>query len=396
MIAYLLMGVFAVQTTDSKEGFRRFNNFHTQAVAVNLSRWSEKHEAGMIYDLELWPEVSNLIMFEMAKRAWSVFKSYSNNLCLELARRPHFQDIEVERPKPVEDSYLRLNSYSIDEYAKAPNPITFILSLQDLAAIVETYSELVFGRVQEAVFRYGQLAKFREIQEKVVAWERNIPSFLDWKNTVNDRPPRNWMRLQRDYLESQYQCILMKISWSTASLGPVLIAKLQSIWENGDPYAEARNAAKRVLDIAKESASTTNSRAFHHSNAVRATTLLLQTLLRESQQDHQEKKNQVTEACREAIALCRSLVPAALAKAEDTIEGLLKGYISRAALAPPPPGQPLQFRKDFTATAIGSPASQNAFIDSFGAPFSFPFDTVPMDLFFPTSGYSLSTTNWIP
>jgi hypothetical protein len=175
--------------------------------------------------------------------------------------------------------------------------------------------------------RYAQLGKFREIQKQLSAWERKVPGFLDWRKPASDRSSRAWLKLQRSYLESQYQCILMKISWSTASLDPSLMAKLQSMWEGGDPYADARVAARRVLAIVKDSvATTTASSSLLHSDAVRATTLLLQTLLRNNHQEHPEKKTEVTEACREGIALCRSLVPDALAKAEKTIEKLLDEY----------------------------------------------------------------------
>ena len=72
-------------------------------MAIGLSRWIAGKEPGMFYDPELWPEVSNLVIFEMAKRAWSVFKIYFTNLSLELGDRPYFLDIDVGRPKPVED-----------------------------------------------------------------------------------------------------------------------------------------------------------------------------------------------------------------------------------------------------------------------------------------------------
>lgn len=87
-----------------EEGFRRLLHFQTQAIALNLSLYSEGRDPGVAYDPELWPEVSNLVIFEMAKRAWSLFKVYTNNVCLELGRRAPFYELEVRKPKPVDDT----------------------------------------------------------------------------------------------------------------------------------------------------------------------------------------------------------------------------------------------------------------------------------------------------
>jgi len=247
---------------------------------------------------------------------------------------------------------------------------------------VESYSELVFGRMEAGFTRYAQLGKFREIQKQLNAWERKVPGFLDWRKPASERLARTWLKLQRSYLESQYQCIVMKISWSTASLDPSLMAKLQSMWEGGDPYADARVAASRVLDIVKDSVATTPaSTGLLHSDAVRATTLLLQTLLRNNHQEHLEKKAEIIDACREGIALCRSLVPVALAKAEKTIEKLLDEHIERAAKIPPLRDDPVHTQMFPSGTdAVGSP-SQVDHADQSG-PFSFPFDNTPMDHLF--------------
>ena len=86
------------------EGFRRLQQFQTQAIALNLSRYSEGKYPGDVYDPELWPEVSNLVMFEIAKRAWSLFKVYLNNICLDLGRRAPFYNLDVGSPKPVDDT----------------------------------------------------------------------------------------------------------------------------------------------------------------------------------------------------------------------------------------------------------------------------------------------------
>lgn len=135
------------------------------------------------------------------------------------------------------------------------------------------------------------------------------------------------MKLQRNYLESQYQGINMKVKWSTAGLGPLLMGKIQPGWDDGDTYAEAGAAAKRVIEIAKNSVTATTACTPYHSDAIRATTTLLQILLRIGTQEPQEKINEMVATCRGGIALCRSLVPSVLTKAEDTLETLLNGYL---------------------------------------------------------------------
>jgi hypothetical protein len=42
---------------------------------------------------------------------------------------------------------LGLGCSSIDEYGKAPNPVTFILTLQELSVVVLAYAELVLPTV---------------------------------------------------------------------------------------------------------------------------------------------------------------------------------------------------------------------------------------------------------
>ena len=58
---------------------------------------------GCIYKPELWPQVSHLVIFEMAKRAWSLYSLYVTNIFLALDRRPCFPPMQVEPPKPVDD-----------------------------------------------------------------------------------------------------------------------------------------------------------------------------------------------------------------------------------------------------------------------------------------------------
>jgi len=222
---------------------------------------------------------------------------------------------------------LAINASDVAEYGNAPNPVTFVLILQTLATIVENYSQLAFGSTP--VTQYGHFAKLRNIHQQLTEWERTVPAFLDWRQPTKDRTPRRWMTLQRVYLESQYQCLNMKISCSIATLEPVLMAKFQPGWDNGDPYAEARISARRVIDIVQESAAATKGCSLYHSDAVRATATLLQIMLAVGAQQSKGSMQELIAACRGGIALCRSLVPVVLSKAEDTIEKILDGHIQR-------------------------------------------------------------------
>jgi len=72
----------------------------------------------MIYDPELWPNVSNLVVWEMVKRAWSLFKIYFNYVCLVLGRRANFYDLEVDRPTRVDDTVLsKLQGYFLSAFS---------------------------------------------------------------------------------------------------------------------------------------------------------------------------------------------------------------------------------------------------------------------------------------
>jgi hypothetical protein len=182
------------------------------------------------------------------------------------------------------------------------------------------------------------------------------------------------------------------------------MAKFQPEWNNGAAAEEARTAASRVLTIVKESATadTITYHRLYHSEAVRATTLLLQILLRTGQQELADRTNEVTQTCRAGIALCRSLVPSFLAKAEDTIEAILDRYLpsyngisygsrhlERMAAAPlPEPVGPQMYIENGPADTSTFP-SQVALRDSF--PFSFPFDDQPIDQLFYENHHAVAT-----
>jgi len=87
------------------EGFRRLQQFQTQAISLNLPFYSKSRDSVTeVYDAELWGQVPNLIILEIVKRAWSVFKIYLGNVYLDLGRRPDYYDLEMDRPKPVDDA----------------------------------------------------------------------------------------------------------------------------------------------------------------------------------------------------------------------------------------------------------------------------------------------------
>ena len=151
-----------------------------------------------------------------------------------------------------------------------------------------------------------------------------MPSFLHWEKQTTHSSP-TWIKMQRTYLRSQHMCISMKLSWSIANLDPVTIPKYQRLWE--ETYEPSLKAATTVLKIAKESAAVKLSpRTLYHAEAMRATTLILQIILRNvSLEPSQLDRFVVT--CRDGITICRSLVPKILTKAEDTHENLLNEYI---------------------------------------------------------------------
>ena len=55
------------------------------------------------YDQDLWPGVSVMVIYEMAKRSWAMFKVYLSNVAMELGRHTNFDDMQIELPRPVDD-----------------------------------------------------------------------------------------------------------------------------------------------------------------------------------------------------------------------------------------------------------------------------------------------------
>lgn len=89
------------------EAYRRLHCFQTQAIALNFARKLEEKEPTDLYDQDLWPGVTNLVIYEMAKRSWSLFKLYLSSVALELGRSANFDSLDIERPILVDDDVSR-------------------------------------------------------------------------------------------------------------------------------------------------------------------------------------------------------------------------------------------------------------------------------------------------
>ena len=70
---------------------------------MDLGRKLALIDPAEMYDHELWPGVTNLLLQQMAKRAWSMFKLYLSNVALELGTRSNLSSMEVDLPALVDD-----------------------------------------------------------------------------------------------------------------------------------------------------------------------------------------------------------------------------------------------------------------------------------------------------
>lgn len=116
----------------------------------------------------------------------------------------------------------------------------------------------------------------------------------------------------------------MRLHWSIVSLDPVFNASNAPHWET-DSYSAFHLASTRILQIAREWV-TGHARCLAHTDTLRATTALLQILLRNVTPDRSQLDKYIL-ACRDGIAIGKSLVPDVLAKAEQTFEKLLNEYM---------------------------------------------------------------------
>ena len=85
------------------EAFRRLNQFQTQAVALDLRQVLNDGNLEEFYEPDLWPGVTRLVVHEMAKRSWSMFRVYLGNVAMELGRQSNFYDMEILPPTLVDD-----------------------------------------------------------------------------------------------------------------------------------------------------------------------------------------------------------------------------------------------------------------------------------------------------
>lgn len=170
--------------------------------------------------------------------------------------------------------------------------------------------------------RIDLLSKHKDLLEQLNQWEQIVPSFLHWEKQPNSYSP-TWIKMQRAYLQSQYDCIGMKLNCSIAHLEPIMNDRYTKLEEVENPYALAHKAASRVICIAKGSTALNGSASIlYHADAIRATKLALQSILRNASLEPTLLEEFIV-SCRDGIKTCRSLVPKLLARAEDTCETLL-------------------------------------------------------------------------
>jgi hypothetical protein len=138
--------------------------------------------------------------------------------------------------------------------------------------------------------------------------------------------------MQRARLRTLHECVSMRLHWSIVSLDPVFHSSNPRPWEP-DSYSAFYVASTRVLEIARESADfNSHARCMFHDVAIRATTALLQIILRKVTPDRTQL-NKYIASCRDGIEIGRSLVPKLFARAEDIFEKLLNEYMPLNMLA---------------------------------------------------------------
>ena len=66
-----------------------------------------------LYDMDLWPSVTNLIVSEMVKRSWVLFKVYLSNIAFDSGVSPNFDNtIQIDPPAEFDDE-VRSFSFGI-------------------------------------------------------------------------------------------------------------------------------------------------------------------------------------------------------------------------------------------------------------------------------------------
>jgi len=98
--------IFCLSSLTPIEAYRRLHYFQVQALALNVGRMFDDKEWFDCYDGDVWPGVSCMVISEIVKRSWSIFKIYLSNVAMELGRRTNFDRMGVELPRLVDDEVL--------------------------------------------------------------------------------------------------------------------------------------------------------------------------------------------------------------------------------------------------------------------------------------------------
>lgn len=63
----------------------------------------EDTELSAFYNQDIWPGVTNLVVSEMVKRSWTMFKVYLSHVAMELGRPTTFTVVDISPPTVVDD-----------------------------------------------------------------------------------------------------------------------------------------------------------------------------------------------------------------------------------------------------------------------------------------------------
>jgi hypothetical protein len=164
------------------------------------------------------------------------------------------------------------------------------------------------------------LKGLKSVWEDLTNWRIALPRYLDWTRLNSAFTTQSYLKLQRAFLEIQFQCLTMKLAWSVGHLDPIIVAKFQPIWDAVYMNKEAIRAGQRVFQIITELSISSSSVQFFHWEAVRATLTLCQTLFRYDVGNGQDSMAGLLASCQEGIEICRGLIPKASAHIEDNID----------------------------------------------------------------------------
>lgn len=218
------------------------------------------------------------------------------------------------------------------DYEKAPNPVRFLLVLQELSTIVDNYTNTVSPLEPDLIFqayptksttRKRQTEIYKSIRTELEDWKSKLPAFLNWEKPSTGLSARSYLAMQRALLETRYLCIKVKVSWSVAHLDSLLVPRFQSHWYPGNIHEEIFKAGERVIKVVEEIGLDSDSYHFFHWDIVRALTTLLQILLRNQFIEAETTLSDLVDLCRHGLQLSRKLVPESLTRAEDLLEAAL-------------------------------------------------------------------------